>query len=457
MSETQDVEALRARIAQLEAQLATAGAPPPAEPEHRHVRGLSVISGVLVILACVLAPLSVTSVWADRVISDTDQYVKTVDPLIDDPGVQAALTDEVTQAVLDNLDLERVTRVALDALAQQDRVPPGVAAAVPGLQVALLNGINGFVHDQVAKIIASDKFAEVWDQVNRTAHTQIVALLEGDQGKLVTAQGNTVTLNLGPVIAEVKATLVDQGFALAERIPAVDKSFVLVQSDSVTNAQWAYKALQKLGLWLPFIAVFVLIGGVVLAQDRRRALLRGGLGVAAAMILLGAALAVARTWYVHETPAGVLTSDTAGSVFDTLVRFLRTGLRAVGVLGLVLALAAFLSGPSTAAVKTRHGFTHGIGSMRTGAEAAGWQTGRFGTWVYAHRRALRLTAALLGGVVLMFWNQPTAWVVVGVALLVLLVLALIEFLGRPPTAPGPPESQSSETQQPVNQPPAPHS
>jgi hypothetical protein len=93
VSETQDVEALRARIAQLEAQLATAGAPPPAEPEHRHVRGLSVISGVLVILACVLAPLSVTSVWADRVISDTDQYVKTVDPLIDDPGVQAALTD----------------------------------------------------------------------------------------------------------------------------------------------------------------------------------------------------------------------------------------------------------------------------------------------------------------------------------------------------------------------------
>lgn len=432
MSETEDVDALRARIAQLEAQQGRAGGPPPPEPEHHHVRGLSVVSGFLVILACVLAPLSVTSVWANRVISDTDQYVKTVDPLIDDPGVQAALTDEVTAAVLDNLDLERVTRVALDALANQDRVPPGVAAAVPGLQAALLNGINGFVHDQVAKIIASDQFAEVWDQVNRTAHGQIVALLEGDQGKLVTAQGNTVTLNLGPVIAEVKTTLVDQGFALAERIPSVDKSFVLVQSDSVTKAQWAYKALEKLGLWLPFIAVFSLLGGVLLARDRRRALLRGGLGLAAAMILLGAALAVARTWYVNETPADVLTPSAAGSVFDTLVRFLRTGLRAVGVLGLVLALAAFLSGPSTAAVKTRHGFTHGIGSMRTGAEAAGWQTGRFGTWVYTHRRALRLTAAGLGGVLLMFWSQPTAWVVVGIALLVLLALAVIEFVGRPP-------------------------
>jgi hypothetical protein len=175
------------------------------------------------------------------------------------------------------------------------------------------------------------------------------------------------------------------------------------------------------------------------------------------MILLGAALAIARTWYVNETPAGVLTPEAAGSVFDTLVRFLRTGLRAVGVLGLVLALAAFLSGPSTAAVKTRHSFTHGIGSMRGSAEAAGWQTGRVGTWTWTHRRALRLTAALLGGVVLMFWTQPTAWVVVGVALVVLLVIALIEFLGHPPTPPGPPENQPSEAEPPVSQPPAPHS
>jgi hypothetical protein len=431
VSEEQEVQALQARIAELESQLATAGVPPP-EAEHRHVRGLSVVSAVLVILACVLAPLSVTSVWASRVITDTDQYVKTVEPLIDDPGVQAALTDEVTAAILDNLDLERVTRVALDALAQQDQVPPGVAAAVPGLQAALLSGINSFVHDQVAKIVASDQFAAVWDQVNRTAHTQIVALLEGDQGTLVTAQGNSVTLNLAPVIDRVKTILVDQGFTLAERLPAVDKSFVLVQSDSVTKAQWAYQALEKMGAWLPFIAVLLLIGGVLLARDRRRALLRGGLGIAVAMVLLGAALAVARTWYVHETPAGVLTSADAGSVFDTLVRFLRTGLRAVGVLGLVLALVAFLSGPSTAAVRTRHGFTHGIGSMRTSAEAAGWQSGRVGAWTFAHRNALRLTAAVLGGVVLMFWNQPTAWTVVGVALLVLLVLAVIEFVGRPP-------------------------
>jgi hypothetical protein len=37
----------------------------------------------------------------------------------------------------------------------------------------------------------------------------------------------------------------------------------------------------------------------------------------------------------------------------------------------------------------------------------------------------------------MFWTQPTAGVVVAVAGVVVLVLLLIELLGRPPAAPRP--------------------
>lgn len=434
----EDDAALRARIQDLESQLAARrteeGTARQAEGERHHVRGLSVLSGILVVLACVLAPLSVVSVWADRIISDTDQYVETVAPLAEQPEVRAAVADQVTTAVLANLDVDKVTGDALDALASQDNVPRAAAAAIPGLRAALVNGIEGFVRDQVVRILATPEFATVWAQVNRTAHEQVVNLLEGNQGGAVTTEGNAVTLDLAPVVAEVRTQLVDQGFSLADRIPTVHKSFVLVQSDSVTKAQWAYRALNTLGTWLPVIALALLVVGVLLARDSRRALLRGGLGLAASMIVLGAALAIARTWYVNETPADVLTSGAAGEVFDTLVRFLRTGLRAVGVFGLVLAIAAFLSGSSTAAVGVRRGFTQGIGSLRHGAEAAGWQTGRVGSWTFAHRMALRITAAVLAGLLLMFWSRPSAWVVLGIALLFVLVLAVIEFVGRPPAA-----------------------
>jgi hypothetical protein len=139
-----------------------------------------------------------------------------------------------------------------------------------------------------------------------------------------------------------------------------------------------------------------------------------------------------RSVYVSETPADILTEEAAGNVFDTLVRFLRTSIRALAVTGLVVALAAFLAGPSTAAVRTRSAFQGGIGSLRGGAESAGWRTGRVGAWTYAHRRALRIGLLSAAGLALVFWNQPTGWVVVTLALVVVLLLAVVEFLATPP-------------------------
>jgi hypothetical protein len=444
--ENEDVAAMKARIDELEGELeaekereATAAM----KTQSRAPRGLSVLSAVMIVLALVLAPLSVASVWADRIVSNTDQYVKTTEPLIDNPDVQAALTDQVTAAILDSLDVAGLTQQALSAVAGQPRVPPAAAAALPGLQGVLVSGIENFVHDQVAKVISSPKFIQVWDQVNRSAHAEVVRLLSGDTAGALSVQGDAVTLSLAPIIEQVKAALVANGFTLANSIPAIDRSFVLMQSSSVGHMQTAFSALNAIGIWLPIFVIVLLIGGVLLARDRRRALFRAGLGLAGAMVVLGVALAIGRTWYVDTTPGNVLTASAAGGVFDTLIRFLRQGLRAVAFLGLVVAFIAWVSGPSGGALRLRRGFTGGIGSLRGSAESAGWQTGRVGTWTYAHRTALRITAFGLGGLVLVLWSQPTAWVVLFVALVVLLLLAVIEFLGGRPAQPADPASTSS--------------
>ncbi len=433
MSGTEDVDALKARIAELEAEKEHTMALPT--QERSHPRGLSVLSAVMIVVALVLAPLSVASVWADRVVSNTDQYVRTVEPLADNPDVQAALTDQVTLAIMDNLNVANVTSEALATLADRPRIPPALAAAIPGLQGALVSGIENFVHEQVAKVIASPQFTQVWDAVNRDAHAQVVRLLSGDNSAALSLQGNQVSLSLGPIVDQVKAALVANGFTLANSIPPIDRSFVLMQSSSIGHAQTAFKFLNAIGIWLPLIAIALLIGGILLARDKRAALFRSGLGLAGAMIVLGVALAIGRTWYVNTTPGNVLTSAAAGGVFDTLIRFLRQALRAVAVLGLVVAFIAWVSGGSNGALRLRRGFAGGIGSLRGSAEAAGWQTGRVGTWTYAHRVGLRASAFGLGGLILVFWSQPTAWVVLFIALIVLLLLAVIEFVGRPARAP----------------------
>jgi hypothetical protein len=407
-------------------------------------------------------------VWASTQLSDADAYVKTVAPLADDPGVQSQVADAVTVAILEQLNLKEVTDELLTSLAGQDDVPPRIAALMPGLSGPLVSGVEGFTRTQVEKVLASDEFAALWAEVNRAAHTQLVALLEGDQGGAVTAQGDTVTLNLGPIIERVKTALVAQGFTLAEKIPTVEKSFVLVQSDSVTKVQGLYRLLNTLGAWLPILTLAILAGGVAVATDRRRALMRGALGLVVAMLVLGVGLAIARTLYTQSTPADVLTADTAGNVFDTLVHYLRSGLRAVAVLGLLVALAAFLTGPSSASVATRAKLSKGIGSLRGGAESAGWNSGRLGDWAFTHRTALRGATLIGGGFVLLLWTRPTAAVIISTAVVVVLLIGVIEFLARPPdtvvaagstpaavaggasasTVPNPRSAASAETAQP---------
>jgi len=186
---------------------------------------------------------------------------------------------------------------------------------------------------------------------------------------------------------------------------------------------------------LPILALLLIALGVYLARGRRRALIGAGLGFAASMLLLGAVLLVIRGVYLNSIPNGVLPSDAAAAIFDTFVRFIRTALRALLVLGLVVAIGAFLTGPSATAVRTRGAITSGFGWIRSAGERGGVSTGPVGRWTYAHRTALRVCAVGLAAILFVFSGHPTAAVVILLAVLLLVVLGLIELIGRPPAQP----------------------
>jgi hypothetical protein len=437
VEERAELERLRAEVAALRAQLRGAGvAPgrPPAPAGGARRRWRTVVAVVLVVLGCVLAPLAGVAVWARNQVTNTERYVATVAPLAQDPAIQQAVTDQVTAQVFSYLDVQALTAQAVDALAARVEgrgLPPQAAVALRGLAGPVATGVQGFVRGQVERVVESQAFADAWVQANRAAHAALVKALTGEGGGAVTVADDTVTLNLAPFIATVKQRLVAQGFTLAERIPQVDRSLVLFQSEQVTRARRAFSLLNTLGVWLPVVALVLLGVGVYVAGDHRRALVGAGLGVAAAMVLLALGLAVFRSLYLDGVPTAVLPHDAAAVLYDTVVRFLRAGLRTVVVLGLVVAAGAFLSGPSVTATRARGGLAGAIGWLRGGAERAGLRTGPVGGWVHAHKRALRVGAVVAAALALVFWGRPTGKVVIGLALALLVALAIIEFLGRP--------------------------
>ena len=170
------------------------------------------------------------------------------------------------------------------------------------------------------------------------------------------------------------------------------------------------------------------------ARGRRRALIGAGLGLAASMLILAIGLLIARAIYLSSVPSSVLPADAAAAAYDALVHFLKEGLRVVLAVGLVVAIGAFFTGPSRAAVATRSGIKSGIEWIRHYGERRGVSTGPVGVWTYAHRRVLRIGAVALFALIFVFWGQPTALLVIVLVILLLVVLGLIELIGRPPAA-----------------------
>ncbi|HEY8112216.1 MAG TPA: hypothetical protein VII16_05045 [Actinomycetes bacterium] len=395
------------------------------------MRWRTVVASVLIVLGCVLAPLSVLGVWARSQVTDTDRYVETMAPLASHPDVQEALTNRITIAIMQYVDVSDLVRETADALAGAG-LPPRAADALRGLSGPAEAGARSFIHDQVSRVVKSDAFATAWETVNRVAHQQLVAVLSGKSQGAVTVQGDTVTLDLAAFVLSVKQQLINAGFTLAARIPDLHLQFTIIQSEDIKRGQKLYRFVDRFGYILPFVTLVLLAGGVIAAKNRRRAAVWAGLGVAISMVLLGAGLALGRHVYLNRLPVSV-SSATAAAVFDTTVRFLRTGLRSVLVIGLIVAAGAFLSGPSSAAVSTRAAF------RRLFARTRG------NPWVYRNRVPLRIAVVGIACLAYVFWNYPTGKVALLLAVLVVLAFAAIELLAGRGNGAGTPDDLGEAT------------
>ncbi len=420
----------RAELERLRAQANGHGAP----ARRRHLGWRAPVAIVLIVVGCLLAPLSLLGVWAANQVSDTSRYVANVEPLVHDPAVQNALTDKITAEITTHLNVTAYTGQAASLLTSHGL--PRVGALLQSFGPSISSAVTGFIHGQVHKIVTSPQFAQVWVQANTAVHGQLVKALSGQGGSSVSVSNGQVVLSLGPFINVVKQDLVKRGFTLVSKLPAINPTLSLFSAKYLVKAQSGYRLINDLKIVLPIVAVLLLAIGVYVARSHRRALIGAGLGLAASMLVLGAGLLVFRSIYLSSVPSNVLPADAAATLFDTLVRFIRQGLRTILVAGLVIAAGAFLTGPSASAVRTRNAFASGLGWVRRSGEHAGVRTGPVGTWTYAHRLGLRISAVALAALLFVFWGRPTAVVVIVIAVLLLVVLGLIELIGsRPPAQP----------------------
>jgi hypothetical protein len=451
-TEHEELLRLRAEVArlQLERDDARKTALQPPGPGAGLARRIVAI--VLVVLTAVLACAAVPALYLRSEVLDTDRYVATVAPLASDPAIQAEISDKVTTQITDALDIEAITR---DAMTELGKSAPRVAAVITGLAPAIAEQTKSLIHSAVSKFVASPQFQDLWIQVNRAAHQGIVNLATGNTGGTVSIdESGTVTISTKEIIARVKTLLVQQGVDIAARIPEVDAQITLLQSPELVRATEAIRTLDRTAPILAWMTVLSAVGAIAVAPRgwRRRTTSRVGLGIAVAMAVLALGLAIGLDIFLGTIPSATVSPAAAQSLVDTLLMPLRTGVRFVFVVALLVALGAFLTGHSRPAEFVRQGLAR-TGDYLTGkvgaAQAQPWQH-----WLARYRRILEAVVIGVAVLVLILWQYPTAAVAIWTAVLAVLAILLVELLCRPAVVAGHPTGAGPAAAEPVTgQPP----
>ena len=426
--ERAELERLRAEVAATRAlpQQVVVAAPKASHPG----RGRWAGAIVFLVIAALLAPLSALANWSRSTLLDQDRYLAMVAPLAKDPAVQKEVSLRITNAVFEQLKVKELTTQTLDAIAARPRVA-GVTENLPvelsTFAEPISNAIYGFTEDQVAKLVASSAFQDAWVAANREAHAGLVAALTGEtrNAGVVVSQGQ-VAVNLGPFIEQIKPILIERGVPFADKIPVVDAQFVVLQSEALAKAQSAVRLLDLLRVVLPVLALLALLAGVALAPGRRRALVIGASMIVGTLVLLLLGVQVARALYLDDLEKVLLVPQVATVLFDDVTTPLRVWVRSSAMLFLLIALAAWAAGPSSAARAVRSVPTRlsGMTSTPTGT------LGSISRFVAHNTVVLRAVVGGLAVLALLVGDRPSAGTVLLIAVLAALALTVIEVFRR---------------------------
>ena len=214
----------------------TGGDPGPSQDERDELRGQrpgpvrrrrfgwrTLVATILIVIGCLLAPVSVLAVWAANEAGNTGRYVATMEPLVHNPAIQNALTDKFTTQITTQLN---VTGYVDQAAAEfSSRGLPKSSALLKSVAPSIASG--GIHSRRVRKIVTDPRFAGL---VRPAPCPQELGEGPVGRGHLGQHQNGQVVLP-GPFIDVVKQDLVNRGSRSSARSrPSADADAVLGQA-----------------------------------------------------------------------------------------------------------------------------------------------------------------------------------------------------------------------------------
>ncbi len=306
---------------------------PAASRAHRR------LGTALIVVASFLAFVAIFALWANRQFLNTDNWTDTSTKLLEREEIRTQVSEYLVDQLYANVDVEGRLRAALPP-----RADPLAGPAAGGLKQLVQRGTD--------ELLQRPRAQRLWEEANRRAHRRLLQVLEGGGDVVSTSNGN-VTLDLKTLLGQTESRIGVGGRA-GEKLPADAAELTILRSDQLSLAQDIVRVLKSLAIVLLVLAFGLFALAIYLGRGWRREALRAvGIGLIAA----GAGALVARG-LAGDTVTGALATtesvkpavDATWSIGTSLLVEAATASIAYGV---VIVLAAWLAGPTRAAVATR--------------------------------------------------------------------------------------------------------
>jgi hypothetical protein len=293
----------------------------------------------LVIVGSILAFVSVFAIWIERQALNTDDWVHTSDRLIQNQKIRSTLGDYLVEQLYSNVNVERELEELL-----------------PGETTRLAGPLSGLVRQVapggVEKVLETSTAQRLWEDANRAAHEQLLAVLENKKEAVSTAEGN-VTLNLGSLVTNL-ADQVGIGTELAKKLPPDAGQITVLRSDQLKTAQNIAVAIKGLALVLSLLTFIAFGAAIYLSRDERWVtVLFCGIGLVAAGFAVVVARQVTGGIVVDQLVVNESVKPAAEETWSIATSLMTSIATTVIVVGVLFGLAGWLACPTGSAKATR--------------------------------------------------------------------------------------------------------
>ena len=293
---------------------------PPQTTENNYVR--TIFASLFGFFAISLIITSILVIWINRTLTNTDQYVKTVAPLVTNPEVQDFVVTSISDALLEN-DGAPVKEIATQILGNEK------IAGMINEQLKLQ--VKPIVEENLKSVVASDEFAKLWEQSNREVHSQLIAQLEGDS--------EDFTLNFNPLIAGVFDQLgtTKLGFIKEQIELGPEVGVVKFEGANLDGMRNAYNYFQNAMLAIIGCAILSLVLCVLISVHHLKTLRRVALAVGVFAGILAASLSA--TTLIKSDSVNA-EQKVAIAVVDATTHQLRISLIIISVICIAIAVGS---------------------------------------------------------------------------------------------------------------------